>query len=108
MLKDEAAAEDVFQEVFVRVMRHWSWKSEKEIPLSWLYRTAERCCFDRIRKYKREPIYNPEHPIESLVVLNGEDQSESTLMLTRFFSKLKPKLKQLSKRAKHLSERKIK
>lgn len=95
ILRDDAEAEDVLQEVFVRVMRYGRWENEKAVPLSWLYRTAERCCFNRQKKNKREPIYDFQRQIEPLIVHKGGTENETALILTRFLNRLEPKLKQL-------------
>ncbi len=64
ILKDDALADDALQEVFVRVMRFGKQLQHTDRPLGWLYRVADRCCFDQLRKRKRraevhEP--SPEH-----------------------------------------------
>lgn len=50
ILRDSALAEEVTQEVFVRLWRYGSAFSETQSPISWLYRIAERCCFDRAKQ----------------------------------------------------------
>lgn len=58
ILRDEAMASDALQEVFVRLMR---WGTGPEPPrsmLAWLYRTADRCCFDALagRARRERPV----------------------------------------------------
>ncbi|MGZ3438888.1 MAG: RNA polymerase sigma factor [Polyangia bacterium] len=55
ILRNEAAAEDVLQEVFVRVMRHGSAFTAADSKLAWLYRVADNCCFDQLRRQRHSP-----------------------------------------------------
>jgi RNA polymerase sigma-70 factor, ECF subfamily len=41
-----AAAEDAFQDVFLKIMRHGAAYTEASCKLSWLYRVAHNCCVD--------------------------------------------------------------
>jgi len=52
LLGSEAEADDALQEVFVRVMRYGDGMAGAS-PLPWLYRVADRQCFDRLRRRKR-------------------------------------------------------
>jgi RNA polymerase sigma-70 factor (ECF subfamily) len=52
LLRNRAAAEDVLQEVFMRVMRSRTELSAVERPLAWLYRIADNACLDVIRHDK--------------------------------------------------------
>jgi RNA polymerase sigma-70 factor (ECF subfamily) len=91
LLRDAAEAEDVLQEVFVRVLKYGTSIQDEQVPLSWLYRTAERCCFDRLRRRTREPIAEEGSlaqlpaPPEGLPAEDGE-------LIRRFFYHLPPKL----------------
>ncbi len=55
VLRDDTLADDALQEVFVRVMRYGASLREARSPLRWLYRVADRCCFDQLDKRKRRP-----------------------------------------------------
>jgi len=50
ILRDEAAAEDAVQETFVRLWRYGDGFQAADSKLAWLYRVAERCCFDRLAR----------------------------------------------------------
>jgi RNA polymerase sigma-70 factor (ECF subfamily) len=50
ILRDEAAAEDAVQETFVRLWRFGDGFQAADSKLAWLYRVAERCCFDRLAR----------------------------------------------------------
>ncbi len=53
VLRDAALADDALQEVFVKVMRYGAELRTVDAPLRWLYRVADRCCFDLLAKAKR-------------------------------------------------------
>jgi RNA polymerase sigma-70 factor (ECF subfamily) len=53
ILRDEALAEDVLQEAFVKVVRNPEALREVAEPLRWLYRVVDRCCFDALRRRRR-------------------------------------------------------
>jgi RNA polymerase sigma-70 factor (ECF subfamily) len=50
ILRDRAAAEDALQDVFVRLWRYGNAFREAESKVLWLYRVADRCCFDRLAR----------------------------------------------------------
>jgi RNA polymerase sigma-70 factor (ECF subfamily) len=96
ILQDEAAAEDVFQEVFIRLMRYGATLTSDEVPLSWLYRTAERCCFDRMRRYRREASIDPEKLSEMLAAPDIDQLAMSAEIIRKYLHKLDDKLKQVA------------
>jgi RNA polymerase sigma-70 factor (ECF subfamily) len=53
ILKDSAQADDALQEAFVKIMRSGAAVRQTDRPLGWLYRVADRCCFDVLRKRRR-------------------------------------------------------
>ncbi|HVH41384.1 MAG TPA: sigma-70 family RNA polymerase sigma factor [Labilithrix sp.] len=93
LLRHSSLADDAFQEVFVKLMRAGSGVRAADEPLRWLYRVADRTCFDQLRKTKLArrassiddaSIELPCHPgtepemrraaIELLDALDDEDQ----------------------------------
>src|SRR5262252_3991385 len=50
ILRDDAAGEDALQEVFVRLMRYGHAFHKAESKVLWLYRVADRCCFDLLAR----------------------------------------------------------
>ena len=55
VMRDPAAAEDVLQEAFVKIMRHGAAYRAADAKLSWLYRVADNCCFDALKKRRDRP-----------------------------------------------------
>jgi RNA polymerase sigma-70 factor (ECF subfamily) len=53
LLRDDAAGQDAVQEVFLRLWKYGQSYRDAESKLSWLYRVAERVCFDRMRSTRR-------------------------------------------------------
>lgn len=96
LLRDEAAAEDAFQEVFIRLMRYGGNMTNDEVPLSWLYRTAERCCFDRMKKGRREVQTDPELLGEMVGVEGAEVSMETVDLVLRYLHTLNDELKRVA------------
>jgi RNA polymerase sigma-70 factor (ECF subfamily) len=66
LLRDRAEADDAVQEVFLRVQRYGGPKTEAS-TLAWLYRVADRHCFDRLDRRKRSlRRHQPEEALESV------------------------------------------
>ncbi len=63
ILRDDAAAKDALQEVFVRVWSRPEAFEAAQSKLRWLSRVAERICFDALdhRARTREQPLEPEH-----------------------------------------------
>jgi len=63
VLRDRAAAEDVAQEAFVRLYRHWAKVSRYEAPEAWVRRVALNCAFSvrrrEARRVDREAMVDP-------------------------------------------------
>jgi len=67
LLRDDVAAEDATQEVFVRVMRHIESAPDETAALAWIYRISTNFCLNALRDRSRqaEPVAElPEAPSE--------------------------------------------
>lgn len=53
VLRNDGPAEDALQEVFMRVMTYGEELRRVESRLAWLYRVADRCCFDLLARSRR-------------------------------------------------------
>jgi RNA polymerase sigma-70 factor (ECF subfamily) len=55
-LRDEAAAQDAVQEVFVRALRGLEGFRHDSDPRTWLCRIADHLCVDWVRRQRRSPV----------------------------------------------------
>ena len=55
MVHDPDEADDVTQDVFLQVHRRLSSVRDPDAVVSWLYRIATHVCYDRYRKWSRQP-----------------------------------------------------
>ncbi len=70
MVRDEAEAEDLTQETFLRAYRRRDTLREAAAQTAWLYRIATHVALDRLRRYARRA------PLESEVDLDATDVAE--------------------------------
>lgn len=63
ILKNPAAAEDVLQETFARLLQQDHLPFEPGTETAWLYRVARNLCYDHLRKQKKEQSAEFELPI---------------------------------------------
>jgi len=55
ILRDDHLAKDALHETFVKIMKYGEGLLEAQAPVRWLYRVAERVCFDLIKKRPAKP-----------------------------------------------------
>lgn len=97
LLGTSAEADDVLQEVFVRLIRYGKFKPHEEVPMAWLYRTAERACFTRMKKRRREPLLDDPELIEALTDTHDwERPLGARQALANLFGRLKPEQQRLA------------
>lgn len=66
MLGDAAEAEDVSQEVFVRVWRHAaSWTPGPARFDTWMHRVALNLCYDRLRRRREQVMAEPPEQVDA-------------------------------------------
>ncbi len=70
MIRDEAEAEDLTQETFLRAFRRRDTLREEAAQTAWLYRIATHVALDRLRQYARRA------PLESETDLDETDVAE--------------------------------
>ncbi|MBX5484825.1 MAG: sigma-70 family RNA polymerase sigma factor [Myxococcaceae bacterium] len=85
LLRDDVAAEDATQEVFLRVLRHIESAPTDQAALAWIYRISTNYCLNQIRDRSRqaEPVENipeqaGEHPEAPMI-----DRDLALRLLTR-------------------------
>jgi len=59
MVHDPVEADDLTQEVFLQAHRKLGSLRDPDALTSWLYRIATHVCYDRFRKWSRQPILTP-------------------------------------------------
>lgn len=85
MVKDKYLAEDIFQDVFIRIidtMRSGRYTEEGKF-LPWAMRIAHNLCVDHFRKVKRTPTIRNSEDKDIFEVLNFADDSAETVMMKR-------------------------
>lgn len=93
ILREDHAAEDVLQEVFVRLWRYGDSFKAAESKVFWLYRVTDRCCFDHLSRRGRRA----ETPLDKTKEIAGtpspgqavEDRDLVLQFLDRFDDRLK-------------------
>jgi RNA polymerase sigma-70 factor (ECF subfamily) len=80
LLRDDDLANDVLQEVFIKVMRYGAQIREAASKLRWLYRVSDRCCFDALSRRKRlRPTELPPE-LESPSSLGAETAARNAIL----------------------------
>jgi RNA polymerase sigma-70 factor, ECF subfamily len=96
ILGTEAAAQDALQEAFMRLVRRADLFAGADSKLAWLYRVAERCCFDQLSR----PATRAARPIEELRTEPWDSSSamvaEDRDMVMKFLGGLEDKLRQVA------------
>lgn len=67
LLRDDVAAEDATQEVFLRVLKHIESAPSDQAALAWIYRISTNYCLNHIRDRSRQA-----EPVDELPELVGE------------------------------------
>ena len=60
LLRDEALADDALQNTCMNLLRGGAELRAADEPLAYLYRAADRACFDLLRTRKRKPLHGAE------------------------------------------------
>lgn len=74
-VKDDAKAEDIFQEVFIKVintLRNGKYNHEGKFS-QWVMRIAYNLCVDNFRRKKRRPTLQPTDEFDIFDVLKSDD-----------------------------------
>ena len=85
LVKDKYLAEDIFQDVFIRIidtMRSGRYTEEGKF-LPWAMRIAHNLCVDHFRKVKRTPTIRNGEDKDIFEVLNFSEESAETTMMKR-------------------------
>jgi len=86
MVHNPAEADDLTQEVFLQAHRKLGSLRDPDAATSWLYRIATHLCYDRYRKWSREPRLDPLDVADShaaAAVRDGPDEARLDLLIER-------------------------
>jgi RNA polymerase sigma-70 factor (ECF subfamily) len=72
ILRDQAMAEDAMQETFYRLWRYGDSFMAADSQVSWLWRVAERCCFDALAKR-----HNAERVVQATMQASSDPHPQS-------------------------------
>jgi RNA polymerase sigma-70 factor (ECF subfamily) len=81
LLKDEAAADDAAQEVFLRVIQNLESFRGEASPVSWIYRIATNICLDELRRRARRAAV--ELTPELLEALSGSERAAEEVVVEK-------------------------
>ncbi len=91
-VKDKALAEDIFQEVFIKIidtLRKGKYNHEGKF-LQWALRIAYNMCVDHFRRTKRRPTVAPTEAFDIFDVLEVvEDNAEQAIMKSQTHDKIR-------------------
>lgn len=96
-VKDRYEAEDLSQDVFLKVNEKLhEFRAESRVS-TWIYRVAINCCIDHLRKVKRREELTEEHldPVVRLNIHADEDASLAAIDLSRIIKPLKPQVRKI-------------
>lgn len=98
LIKDKYLAEDIFQDVFIRIidtMRGGRYTEEGKF-LPWAMRIAHNLCVDHFRKVKRTPTIRNSEDQDIFEVLNfTEDSAEDKMIKAQSHSRVREMLDRL-------------
>jgi RNA polymerase sigma-70 factor (ECF subfamily) len=97
ILRGDPAAEDALQEVFVRLWRYGDAFRQADSKLLWLYRVADRCCFDHLAKRadRRHDPLDTARELPQVVAGQAETLADRDVVL-RFLGRFDDRLKQVA------------
>ncbi len=97
ILRDDAAGDDALQEVFVRLMRYGRAFQKADSKVLWLYRVADRCCFDLLARRGSRVEAPLSEAAQDLVPAGGGAQAiEDRDVVLRYLAHFDDRLKQIA------------
>jgi RNA polymerase sigma-70 factor (ECF subfamily) len=105
LVKDKYLAEDIFQEVFIRVIDtiRGDRYSEEGKFLPWAMRIAHNLCVDHFRKVKRTPTIKTSDNYDLFEVLHfSEENAEHQIMKTQSHDRVRQLLEMLPEEQKEV------
>ena len=96
ILRDEPEAQDAMHDVFVRAIQYSRSFDRADSRLRWLYRAAERCCFDRLRRRRREVPVMPDDLARIAQDGLSESAGEAKEVVLALLGRFDPKVQQVA------------
>ncbi len=96
IVRRDDAAEDALQEVFVRLWRYGDAFRAAESRLAWLYRVADRCCFDVLARERTRQETPLDDGGEELAIPGNAAAVEDREIVLRFLERFDDRLKQVA------------
>jgi RNA polymerase sigma-70 factor (ECF subfamily) len=99
IVNDSTAAQDVVQNVFIKLFRNWNGQAPAENLKGWLYRVTHNEAVDHVRRESRLRVLHTRHGEESDVIAPPappvREQKERTLAVLRHLGQLPPDAQQV-------------
>ncbi|MBI5545193.1 MAG: sigma-70 family RNA polymerase sigma factor [Deltaproteobacteria bacterium] len=96
LLREEAAADDAAQEVFLRLWKYGASFREAESKLAWLYRVAERCCFDCAKRRERRAEAPLDETADRPEPRAGAQAVDDWSVVVRYLGRLDQRMRQVA------------
>ena len=94
LLRNEQAAQDALQEVFVRVLRAGDRFRAEASPATWLYRITTNYCLNRLRDELRRTELWSQHG--SAPQPSGEHGSAIRIQISQILARVRPELQEIA------------
>jgi RNA polymerase sigma-70 factor (ECF subfamily) len=94
ILRHEHAAEDATQEVFLKLWRYGQSFRHADCKLGWLYRVADRCCFNELRRRQTRREVAPAQEGDVSVPVPG--LSEDRQLIVRFLGRFEDRVQRVA------------
>jgi RNA polymerase sigma-70 factor (ECF subfamily) len=96
ILRDGSAAQDVLQDVFVRLWRYGDQFRGAESKVAWLYRVTDRCCFDHLSRIHDRAGSGPDAISSSPGTSNPAAYLEDREIVMRFLARFDDRVKMVA------------
>jgi RNA polymerase sigma-70 factor (ECF subfamily) len=94
ILRDDAEAEDALQDVFMKLWKYGRAYAEAQSKLLWLYRVADRCCFDRLAR--RPPRADATTPVVEAEAPGGAQRVDDSDLVVKLLGGVDDRMRQIA------------
>jgi RNA polymerase sigma-70 factor (ECF subfamily) len=96
ILRDGSTAQDVLQDVFLRLWRYGDQFRAAESKVAWLYRVTDRCCFDHLSRVRDRPEPRPDAMSSPPGISNPASYLEDREIVMRFLARFDDRMKMIA------------